>query len=164
MIIRGILLLISFGTLAFAEPVSLTIDGHAISPAILTASDLTAYPRTQVEAVGPHSKVLHTYSGVTLRELLIAQGVPLGAKLRGRDSLQLVVRITARDGYAAIFALAEFDEAFSDRTILLADQIDGKPLPPASAPWQVIAPGDSRGARWVRMVSQIEIISLSPSK
>ena len=72
--------------------------------------------------------------------------------------MQLVVVARSRDGYAVVYALAEFDESFSSRTILLADKDDGQPLPEKSAPFQLITPSDKKGARWARMVTSLEII------
>jgi DMSO/TMAO reductase YedYZ molybdopterin-dependent catalytic subunit len=60
-----------------------------------------------------------------------------------------------------VFALAEFDPAFSDRSIILAEQQDGQPLPDNAAPFRVVVPGDSHPARWIRQVKSIEVISLN---
>jgi DMSO/TMAO reductase YedYZ molybdopterin-dependent catalytic subunit len=87
-------------------------------------------------------------------------GAPLGDSLRGK-ALTLVVRITGNDNYSVVFALAEFDSGFTDRTIILADQQDSQPLPDNAAPFRVVVPGDTRPARWVRQVKSIEIIQLA---
>jgi hypothetical protein len=145
-----------------AGPARLTLSGSQITTVTLTAADLAACPHIDLEAADPHGGAKHIYTGIPVRDLLEAHGVPLGEHLRGR-ALQLAVRVAARDGYAVVFALAEFDPAFSRRTILLADQIDHQPLPAKAAPLQLIVPGDSKAARWIRMVDAIEIISLAPA-
>jgi DMSO/TMAO reductase YedYZ molybdopterin-dependent catalytic subunit len=66
----------------------------------------------------------------------------------------------SKDGYSTLFALAEFDDAFSNRTILLADSEDGKPLPENAGPMRIVAPGDKRAARWARMVTSIELVHI----
>jgi DMSO/TMAO reductase YedYZ molybdopterin-dependent catalytic subunit len=71
------------------------------------------------------------------------------------------VRITANDNYTVVFALAEFDPGFSDRSIILADQQDGQPLPDNAAPFRVVVPGDSHPARWIRQVKSIEVMPLN---
>jgi len=71
------------------------------------------------------------------------------------------VRITASDNYTVVFALAEFDPGFSDRSIVLADQQDGQPLPENAAPFRIVIPGDTHPARWIRQVRSIEVIPLN---
>ena len=124
----------------------------------LTADQLKALPHVELAATEPHEKKDHTYSGVPVRDLLAKVGAPLGEKLRGK-ALQLAVLVRSKDGYATLFALAEFDDSFSSRTILLADSEDGKPLAANSAPLRLVVPGDKRAARWARMVTSLEIVS-----
>ena len=95
-----------------------------------------------------------------VRDILGLVGAPAGESLRGK-ALSLVVRITGNDGYSVIFALAEFDPGFSDRTIVLANKQDGDQLPDNAAPFRVVIPGDSHPARWVRQVKSIEVIPVS---
>jgi hypothetical protein len=127
----------------------------------LTLDDLARLPHADLTVVDPHDKVEHHYSGIPVRDLLAKVGAPLGEKLRGA-ALRLAVVVRARDGYATLFALAEFDDQFSDRTLLLADSEDGKPLSTTSGPLRIIAPGDKRAARWARMVTSIEVVTLPP--
>ena len=124
-----------------------------------TAEEFAALPHVEVRTLEPHEKVERTYRGVSMRQLLALAGAPLGDKLRG-PALSLGVLIRCKDQYTVLFALAEFDENFSARTILLADQEDGKPPPATAAPLRLVAPGDQRGARWARMVTAIEVVSL----
>jgi hypothetical protein len=125
----------------------------------LTADQFRALPHSEVTATDPHLKAEHRYSGVPVRDLLAKVGAPMGEKLRG-PALQLAVVFHSKDGYTTLFAMAEFDEAFSDRTILLADSEDGKPLPENAGPLRVVAPGDKRAARWARMVTSMELVHL----
>jgi hypothetical protein len=112
-------------------------------------------------ATDPHENKQHRYSGVLVRDLLAKVGAPMGEKLRG-SALQLAVVVHSKDGYGTLFALAEFDPAFSDRDLLLADSEDGAPLAANAAPLRLIAPGDKRAARWARMVTSIEILKPGP--
>jgi DMSO/TMAO reductase YedYZ molybdopterin-dependent catalytic subunit len=123
----------------------------------LTADDLRQLPHMELTATDPHENKAHRYSGVRVRDLLAKVGAPMGEKLRGH-ALQLAVVFHSKDGYGTLFALAEFDEAFSDRELLLADSEDGGPLPANAAPLRLIAPGDKRAARWARMVTSIEVV------
>jgi DMSO/TMAO reductase YedYZ molybdopterin-dependent catalytic subunit len=125
----------------------------------LSAAEVATLPHQSVTAVDGHDKKSHVYVGVPLRTLLARVGVPAGEKLRG-PALRLVVIARARDGYGVAYALAEFDQAFSDRTILLVDRQDGQPLPPNIGPWRIVAPGDQRPARWARMITALEVVSV----
>jgi DMSO/TMAO reductase YedYZ molybdopterin-dependent catalytic subunit len=118
---------------------------------------LRALPHREISATDPHENKQHRYSGVLVRDLLSMFGAPMGEKLRG-PALQLAVVVHSRDGYGTLFALAEFDQAFIDRELLLADSEDGAPLPANAAPLRLIAPGDKRAARWARMVTSIEVV------
>ena len=48
--------------------------------------------------------------------------------------MRLYVLVKARDGYAAVFALPEFDVGFTDRVILLADRRQGHALRAVEGP------------------------------
>lgn len=127
-----------------------------------TAAEFAALPRTELRAVEPHEKKERLYSGVTVRELLTRIDAPLGEKLRG-PALTMGVLVRTKENYTVLYSLAEFDAAFSTRTILFADREDGAPPPATAAPLRLVAPGDTRGARWARLVTALEIISV-PAK
>jgi hypothetical protein len=142
----------------FAADPALTVFS-AEKSVTFTAEELLALPHMELTATDPHENKEHHYSGVPVRDLLLKVGAPLGESLRG-PALRTAVLIHANDGYATLFALAEFDDAFSTRTLLLADSADGKPLPEHSGPLRLVVPGDKRAARWARMVKSIEVIAL----
>jgi hypothetical protein len=73
--------------------------------------------------------------------------------------MKLYVLVKARDGYAAVFALPEFDAGFTDRVILLADRSQGQALGAVEGPFRLVVPGEKRRARWVRQVTDIEVMS-----
>jgi hypothetical protein len=72
--------------------------------------------------------------------------------------MRLYVLVKARDGYAAVFALPEFDAGFTDRVILLADRRDGHPLDAVEGPLRLVVPDEKRRARWVRQVIDIQVL------
>lgn len=124
-----------------------------------TSADIAAMPHEDSSAFDPHEKKSHTYSGVPVRGLLAQLGAPLGEKLRGA-ALSLVVVARTKDNYQAVYSLAEFDESFSSRTILLVDREDGQPLGNGMGPLRIMAPGDKRAARWVRMLTSLEVVAV----
>lgn len=145
---------------AFAATPLLTISGSGATTTV-TAGDFAVLPRMEVKLAEMHGKQEKLYSGVAMRDVLLKAGAPLGDKLRG-PALGTAVLVKCKDGYTVVFALAEFDEAFSSRTILLADREDGENLPPSAAPLRLIVPGDKRGARSARQVVAIELVSHAP--
>ncbi|HEY4246813.1 MAG TPA: molybdopterin-dependent oxidoreductase [Lacunisphaera sp.] len=124
----------------------------------LNAEDLGKLPPVEIDTID-HGKS-HHYHGVAVRDVLALVNAPFGEKLRG-PATALVVGVRAADGYMAAFALAEFDAAFRQQTILLVDAEDGKPLLAASGPLRLVCPGDTRGARWVRQVTGIEVFPIT---
>jgi hypothetical protein len=128
-------------------------DGKTVR---LTQSDLKKLPRTEIETVD-HRGNKAKYSGVALRALLDKVGVPHGEAVRG-EWMRAFVIVDAADDYRAIFAIAELDPGFTDRTVILADTRDGQPLKKFQGPFQIVVPGEKRQARWVRMVKEIRIV------
>lgn len=153
-----VLVLSSAVALATEVPILRVIGPEKIIT--FTAAEFAALPHLEAKLPPLHEAPERTYTGVALRELLARAGAPLGEKLRG-DALLAGVIVRSKDNYAVLYALAEFDENFSQRTLLLADREDGQPLPPSAAPLRVVAPGDKRGARSARQVISIEIVSLA---
>ena len=139
-------------------PAPLTIAGDVSKPLTLSPADLKAYPRTTVTIQDEGRAV--AYEGVLLGELLSRSGAPLGAELRGNNVASYVLA-KARDGYQVIFSLAEVDPAFTGSQIIVADSVDGKPLFDYQGPLRIVAPGDKRGARSIRMLERIEIVRVT---
>lgn len=136
------------------DPV-INISGAIAHPLTLRMADLAAIAHRSV-SVADEKQGKTQYQGVAVVDLLRRAGAPLGPALRG-PKMRLYVLVKARDGYAAVFALAEFDPGFTDRVILLADQRDGHPLEAVEGPLRIIVPGEKRHARWVRQVTDIEL-------
>ena len=149
------------GTVAQQAPAAaagvLTIGGAVTHPLSVTADELKGMPRTKVEIKEEGRTV--AYEGVLVGELLKRAGAPLGSELRGNAVASYVVA-SARDGYQAVFSLAELDPGFTTNDIIIADTIDGKPLFAYQGPFRLVAPKDSRGARSVRMLDRIEVVRL----
>jgi hypothetical protein len=126
---------------------------------VITSSDLASMRHEDVTAMDFHEKRSHTYTGVPVRDLLARAGVPLGEKMRG-PAFKLAVTARTRDNYEVVYALAEFDEAFNGRTILLVDREDGHVLGDGMGPVRIVVPGDKRPARWARMVTSLDVLSV----
>jgi len=125
-------------------------DGAPMPPLALSVADLAAMPRVKV-SVGSR-----TYEGVLAYEILKRAGQPFGDQMRRAQLLRYAV-FSAHDGYRVLFALPEFDPAFTDARTPVADRVDGKPLPEGKGPLQLVIPGEKSAARSVYMLEKIEI-------
>lgn len=139
------------------KPAEVTISGEVTSPMAINNDDLHKFTQTTV-ARKDHDGKDHSYSGVVLAEILKKAGAALGADLKGKNLTKYIL-ITAADNYQVVFTLAELDKAYTDRTIILADQVDGKPLPAGEGPFRIIVQDEKKPARCIREVTAIQVLS-----
>ncbi len=130
------------------------LEGH---PTTLTAAQISNLPHTTVKVTDHDAPA--QFEGVSLASLLSSANIQLGDKLRGSRMTEVLL-VEAADGYRAVFALAEVDQAFAVRDIILADKRDSKPLEAKEGPFRIVAPGDKRGARWVRQVTALRLLAV----
>jgi DMSO/TMAO reductase YedYZ molybdopterin-dependent catalytic subunit len=134
---------------------SVTVGGEVTTPLTLTNTTLTAMPRTTAIAKDKQGNP-HTFEGVALAEIFKKAGVTTGRELRG-ENLAKYVLVTCADNYQVVFSLAELDSSFTDRVVILADQIEGKPLPAGTGPFRIVVPGEKKPARNCFQVLSIDI-------
>jgi hypothetical protein len=144
-----ILLAAARPALAQATVDVVTLDGKTVS---VSFDGMTRHVVTTAD----HT-LKATYEGVLLRDVIAVAGTPLGEALHGAAALSRFVRVSARDGYAVVFSIAELDAGFSDATVLLADVRDGQRLVSEAGPLQIVALDDKRAARSIRQVVKIEV-------
>lgn len=152
--------LISFAT--HGQEAALSVTGEIKTPLKLTMAELKAMPATKV-TTKDHDGTTATYEGVPVHDILSRAGAPQGEALRG-DALQLVVLVKAADGYRVALSLAELDPLFTDKQVLLAYKRNGADLDAKTGPLRLVIPDEKRQARWVRQVTDLEIIRASSSK
>ena len=146
-------------SLAAAPPVErLRVAVPGGTPLDLGAAEVAALPHTELRAVDAHGKG-GLFRGVEVGELLRRAGAASGDALRG-SHLRDLVRVECADGYVVAFTLAELDPALGARRVLLADELDGKPLGAEQGPWRLVVPDDKRPARWARQVRSITVVVL----
>ncbi len=134
-----------------------TVEGEVLRPLKLTEEDLAmSFDEIILKTKGMDSQEL-TFKGVLLAAILDSAGVTLGRDLRGENLVKYIL-VSAADGYEVIFSLPEIDPEFTDESVILAYQVNGKPLAPGEGPFRIIASGDKRAARWVREVTRIKIV------
>lgn len=151
----GMLFLVS--SLQAQDVARLELVGLRGERRVITAADIAAMPRREVEASAHH--VSGRFAGVPVREVLGRLTIPRGDSLRGK-ALATYVLVEAADGYRALFALPELDAAFTDRLVLLADRKNGEPLSSRDGPFQLVVPDEKRPARWVRQVRRIRVVQV----
>lgn len=131
---------------------SATIDigGHAVDLQVV----VTKLQRRSLSATA-HGKT-STYEGYDLLDALKAAGLSPAESLKGKQLTRLV-RVSARDGYQVVFALADLDPTLGNTRILLADRENGQAMPSDTGPWRLVIPAEARPARWIRQVTTIEV-------
>lgn len=138
-----------------AGAATVKVTGEVLKPLTLSAADLASMPRTTAVAKDKQG-VEHSFSGVALADIFKEAGVTTGRQLRG-ENLAKYVLVTCADNYQVVFSLAELDSSFTDRVVILADQMEGKPLAPGVGPFRVIVPGEKKPARNCFQVTAIAI-------
>jgi DMSO/TMAO reductase YedYZ molybdopterin-dependent catalytic subunit len=142
-------------TMAQNTDALLKVTGEVATPLELKLTDFQLYNKTDVKLTDKDGNY-HNYSGVVLADILQKAGVPLGKELHGKNLVKFVVA-EGSDGYQAVFALAELDRAFTDRQVILAIAIDGKPLSSIEGPFRIVVQDEKKQARCVRMVTVIKV-------
>jgi DMSO/TMAO reductase YedYZ molybdopterin-dependent catalytic subunit len=138
-------------------PSDFKIGGAVTTPLDLTTADLKTMPRKTLRVDNAHSKKTEVYEGVLVEDLLQKAGVAQGEQLRG-PAMATYVLVEAADNYRVLFSLEEFNSSFTDSEIIVADTLDGAPMPAALGPFRLVAPHEKRPARWVEMVKSLTVV------
>ncbi len=134
---------------------SLLVKGEVSNPFVLGPGDFAKMKRVSIRVKDRDEKE-HDFSGIAVRDILQRAGAPMGTQLRGKNMNKYLL-VGSKDGYHTVFALAELDSGYTDRVILLVDQVDGQPLPAKQGPFRIIVPGEKKHARWTWGVSEFII-------
>ena len=121
----------------------------------ITAGEWARLPRVTAKA-RDHGGAEVAFEGVSGRDVLKFAAAPLGQDLRG-PHLALYVVAEAADGYKVAYAVAEFDDGFTDGLILVADRKDGEALGAKEGPLRIVVPWEKRQARWIRQLTVLRI-------
>jgi DMSO/TMAO reductase YedYZ molybdopterin-dependent catalytic subunit len=135
---------------------SVKVTGEVITPLTITGADLHLFTQITVARKDRDGKD-HTYLGVTLSDILQKAGATMGQQLKG-ENLAKYLLVEASDGYQVVFALAELDKSFTDRMIILADTVDGKPLAAGDGPFRIIVQDEKKPARCIKQVTGMKVI------
>ena len=141
-------------TPAPAPSAQTVIVGPGGKTLVVTPSVLSGLERAQATMIDHGAP--HTYEGVRLTELLRMVDAPTGARLHAAADRDYLV-VTGGDGFRAVYSLAETDGSVQRHPTILADKMDGAPLPAHDAPYRLVVDGDQKPARSVYAVTKIEV-------
>jgi hypothetical protein len=133
---------------------TLALKGLEGQQATLTAADLGALARVKVTAKMHGAS--HVFEGALLGDVLAKVGAPAGKAIHGKELADIVI-VEARDGYKVALDLAGTDPMMRADRVIVADSMDGSPLPGDKGPFELIVEGDLRPARAVHSVSAIRL-------
>jgi DMSO/TMAO reductase YedYZ molybdopterin-dependent catalytic subunit len=139
---------------------ALTISGDVQKSLSISSDDLKHLPRKTIHVKNEHADKEEVYEGVLLSVLLKQAGAPQGAQIRGKLMVSYVLA-EGSDGYQVLFSLPELDSDFEESEVLVADTMDGAPIPGNLGPLRLVVPHDKRPARWVRMLQSIQVVKVS---
>jgi DMSO/TMAO reductase YedYZ molybdopterin-dependent catalytic subunit len=131
------------------------ISGEVTTPFDLKLADMQQFKQTNVVRKDRDGND-HTYTGVILADILQKAGATMGKDLKG-ENLTKFISVNASDGYQVVFALAELDKDFTDKAIILATTMDGKPLPQGDGPFRIIVQDEKKPARCIKEVTGIKV-------
>jgi DMSO/TMAO reductase YedYZ molybdopterin-dependent catalytic subunit len=156
-IFQTLLILVLSSSSLFSQPkAAFTVEGEVQRTLKLSIDELAKLKNSEVKSKDRDGKE-HVYKGVMLAAILDSAGVTLGKDLRGENLAKYIV-VKATDGYEIIFSLPEIDSEFTENVVLLAYQVDGKPLAANEGPFRLVVPKDKKHARWIRQVSSIKVM------
>lgn len=153
---------------ASPAPAAATVElNHGHKKLSLDRKSLEALGTTEV--TWTERGTAHKVRGVALDKVLVTAGFDKGgmskemSPAQKRAGWKKVVRVTATDGFQAIFSCAEVSPDMGSTTAVLALDVDGKPIGDDVGPFRLVVPTDKEPSRSVRNVKRIEILDLASS-
>lgn len=146
-------ILLPIASLPAQTPAPLTIIVEGVAKNV-SATTFRSLPRDSASVMF-HDQPAVVYSGYSLASLLRASGVRTDS-LRG-PALATRIVTESSDGYRVVLALAELDPALGGKRVLIADRMNGQPLPANEAPWRMVVVGDQRPSRSARQILRIKV-------
>ena len=95
------------------------------------------------------------FDGVALVQLLQSAAVEFGEI--ARQGPRAISRGRSGGRIQSCLCPARARSAFNDRTIIVAETRDSKPLAAAEGRWRVVVPDEKRHGRWVRQVVSLNV-------
>lgn len=135
-------------------PAMLVVQGVGGKSVTLSVLELSKLPQQTVKVTDHGTPA--TFEGVLVTDVLAKVDLPLGEKFHS-TAASYYLTVEAKDGYRAVFAWAELDSTFMDKAVYVVTKRDGRPLTDKDGPFELVVPGEKRGARWVRQLTALKI-------
>ncbi len=132
---------------------ALYVIGVVNNPTKYDLATLQALKTTEVTVQGS------TYSGVLLSDLL--QQVAVQTANKKNDFLHKGIVAVGSDGYSCVVANGEIQPRFGNEKILVAFNMDGKPLVTSDGFVQLVVPGDQKMGRFVSNLVELQVVELA---
>ncbi|MGI8687532.1 MAG: molybdopterin-dependent oxidoreductase [Thermomicrobiales bacterium] len=147
-------------TVAAVGGVSATVSvgGGVETPLNLGLADVRAFPPITLNAetrTRQGSQGSHSYTGALLKDVL-DKAKPRTDPNRKNDLLSVYITAVGSDGYRATVAYGEIDPDFGAQQIIVAYEMDGKPLDKDGVA-ELVVPGDKLAGRWVKNLVSITV-------
>jgi hypothetical protein len=138
--------------------VSVTFKTHVVT---LSIEDLLNLPQVTVHVHNAHRNADETYTGPLVSDVLAKAGFPASS-----DDHHLVLHssvvATGTDKYFVVYSAAEMEPATSTGKVIVAVMKSGLPDDDGGG-IQIINTTDTKPARWVQGLSNLNIISVTPA-
>jgi hypothetical protein len=152
-VITTLALLVANTAEAQGNSCSIALSGDVPSPRTVTSADLAKLPPASIRA-SDHGQPEATYEGTRVADVLALAGLQLN--LRGPGLMRYAVA-SASDGYRVLYTLSEFDSGFVATPAIVAWKKNGVALDTVAGPCRIVVADQKRPARWIRMLTGIEI-------
>jgi hypothetical protein len=141
-----------------SRSVNVSFEGKTIT---LTVEDLLNLPQVEMNVHNAHS-VEESYSGPLLADVLARAGLKAS-----RETEPLILHsslvATGSDHYFVLYSLAEIEPSLSSGQVIVALMKSGLPNTDGGL-IELVNTADAKPARWLQGLTDLNIMSIAPSK
>ena len=134
-----------------APSTAFEVAGMVVKPGRFDLVSLRQLPQQDRDVRG------RVYRGASVWDFLNTT-VGLAAPATRAEGLRRYVIVSGSDGYQALFSLAELDPTLGAQPLLIATELDGKPLGDHGFA-RIVAPNDGKPGRWVSRLVRLEVLA-----
>jgi hypothetical protein len=142
-----------------SRSVNVSFEGKTIT---LTVEDLLNLPQVEVHVHNAHRNADESYSGPLLADVLARIGLKAS-----RETEPLILHsslvATGTDHYFVLYSLAEIEPSFSTGQVIVAIMKSGLPNTDGGL-IELVNTADAKPARWLHGLTDLNVMSLAPSK
>jgi hypothetical protein len=142
-----------------SKSLNITFQGRLTT---LRVDDLLALPQVTIHVHNAHRNADETYSGPLLSDVLAKAGLVAGKETEPLI-LHSAIIATATDHYFVLYSAAEVEPMFTSSQVIVAVMKSGLPDTEGGL-IQLINTNAARPARWVHGLSDINVMSVSPTQ